>query len=263
VTRVPLNCLVVEDNIANQKLLGKILKSFGHRIDFADNGARAVELIANGKYDAVLMDVQMPVMDGITASKIARESGFEGAIIAMTASTMKGDEQNCISAGMDAYLSKPVDIELLEGVVRGVIEKKASGAVKKNGLHASAEISQDGPVETLSLDVEKLRRNMAGKMELMSDAVEMFIEYYPKYCAEIKRAIDARDPAAIKMSSHKLKGTALNASATAIAAMLLELETIGKSGGSDGTAEIFEKLGPEFDRYKAAAAKAGLLVSGV
>ncbi|HNY13604.1 MAG TPA: ATP-binding protein, partial [Candidatus Wallbacteria bacterium] len=258
----PLYFLVVEDNLANQKLFGKILKTFGHNTNFADNGATAVELIAKEKYDVVLMDVQMPVMDGITAARTVRNAGYKGIIIAMTASTMKGDEQECLNAGMDAYLSKPVDIERLENAVKSAIEKRAETSMKKSLLAGPEKKAEDNSGETQALDVEKLRKNMAGKMELMSDAVEMLLQYYPKYCLEIKKSIENKDAPALKMSAHKLKGTALNASACAISAMLLLLENIGKSGRTEGASEIFENLEPEFERYKTEAAKAGLLTSG-
>ncbi|MEZ7893234.1 MAG: response regulator [Candidatus Wallbacteria bacterium] len=119
------NVLVAEDNIANRVLIGKVLKMNNHSYTIVENGEQALNLISNGKqFDVILMDVQMPVMDGYETTEKLRAAGYELPIIAMTASALKGDREKCIDKGMDGYISKPIDINDFENILEKVVKSK-------------------------------------------------------------------------------------------------------------------------------------------
>ena len=114
--RHPLRILLAEDNVVNQKLAMRLLQQMGYRADLASNGVEAVESVQRQPYDLVLMDVQMPEMDGLEASRriVARwTAGARPRIVAMTANAMQGDREACLAAGMDDYLTKPIRVEAL------------------------------------------------------------------------------------------------------------------------------------------------------
>ena len=117
----PLTVLVVDDNIVNQKVATYHLESKGHRVEVAENGRQALELIDGGGFDLVLMDVQMPVMDGIEAAReirrLEKSNGSHIPIIATTARALKGDSEECLEAGMDDYISKPIQSDQLFAVI--------------------------------------------------------------------------------------------------------------------------------------------------
>jgi CheY-like chemotaxis protein len=126
-TRHPLRILLAEDNVVNQKLALRILQQMGYRADLASNGVEAVESVARQPYDVVLMDVQMPEMDGLDATRAicARFAQHERPrIVAMTANAMQGDRELCLEAGMDDYLTKPIRVEHLVESLNNVAARK-------------------------------------------------------------------------------------------------------------------------------------------
>jgi CheY-like chemotaxis protein len=126
--RHPLRILLAEDNVVNQKLALRLLQQMGYRADLASNGIEAVESVQRQTYDVVLMDVQMPEMDGLEAARRIREregTGMRVRIVAMTANAMQGDREMCIDAGMDDYLTKPIHVELLVEALRQAQRSKA------------------------------------------------------------------------------------------------------------------------------------------
>jgi CheY-like chemotaxis protein len=125
--RQPLRILLAEDNVVNQKLALRLLQQMGYRADVASNGIEAVECVARQPYDVVLMDVQMPEMDGLEASRriTARWKPNERPrIVAMTANAMQGDREECLAAGMDDYVTKPIRVDALVGALENVNPRK-------------------------------------------------------------------------------------------------------------------------------------------
>ncbi|MFH2060005.1 MAG: response regulator [Pseudomonadota bacterium] len=119
----PLNILVAEDNLINQKVLKKMLNKMGHTVCIAPNGLKAVQIVREQTFDLILMDGSMPEMDGFEATKLIRSSGNCIPIIAVTAHAMHGDRQDFIDAGMDDYISKPIDVEMLKEAIQRVMER--------------------------------------------------------------------------------------------------------------------------------------------
>jgi CheY-like chemotaxis protein len=119
--RHPLRILLAEDNVVNQKLALRLLQQMGYRADLASNGIEAVESVKRQAYDVILMDVQMPEMDGLEASRlITANGGARPRIVAMTANAMQGDREMCMEAGMDDYITKPIRVEALVGALYNV-----------------------------------------------------------------------------------------------------------------------------------------------
>ena len=126
--RHPLRILLAEDNVVNQKLALRLLQQMGYRADVASNGLEAVESVARQHYDVVLMDVQMPEMDGLEASRRLNANGARPRIVAMTANAMEGDREMCLAAGMDDYLTKPIRVdELVAALLRTPSQEPAHG----------------------------------------------------------------------------------------------------------------------------------------
>ena len=125
--RHPLRILLAEDNVVNQKLALRLLQQMGYRADLASNGVEAIECVARQPYDVVLMDVQMPEMDGLEASRRITAQWPVGArprIVAMTANAMQGDREECLAAGMDDYLTKPIRVDRLVDALSHVTARK-------------------------------------------------------------------------------------------------------------------------------------------
>src|SRR5262249_44446063 len=201
----------------------------------------ALDFLAKQTFDLVLMDLQMPVMGGLEATTAIRErekeTGKHLRIVAMTAHAMNGDRERCIAAGMDGYLSKPVDPQMLFAVVEQPAEEaETANAAPTNAAAGSAasSTSSTGSTATTSagaaagpqrvtpaagpvtFDEEDLRARVAGDEQLMADVVRLFMDDCPKRLAAIKDAIDAGDAAALKSAAHTLKGAAGNLSASGV-----------------------------------------------
>lgn len=247
--------LLVEDNPLNVKLIKSFCEKKGHRITVAENGAAALDIIKISRFDAVLMDVQMPVMDGLEASRQIRKAGINIPIIAMTAAAMKSDEDACIKAGMTAYTSKPVKLRellpLITRIVATTSEKDAPGIDAGKKIAQPAAFSSEIVTNEKVFDYQTLKDNMDGDMHLISEIIKMFLEAWPLYLKDIESAIKEKNADRLRHCAHRLKGSALNASAVEIAASLYALEQMGKNEDIKNSVEIYKSLEEKFARYKA------------
>ncbi len=276
--RKKFNILLVEDNPSNIALTTKVLIKFGHNVAVAVNGEEAVSMSLKHSYDLILMDIQMPVMDGFEATRAIRSRGDEIPIIAMTASAMKGDHEACMAVGMDGYIPKPINITEINATIETVLARTSLKAGAKKSLpafpaeqkdekprdishndaaleRAAAKIpglvSQPADESDLKIfDPEKLMFNMGGIKELAVDSVNMFLEYSAAYLKEVKDALDEKNPERIKRAAHKFKGTSLNACALRVANLLLKIEIISKSGSVEECVSLYSKLVEQIDIYK-------------
>jgi signal transduction histidine kinase/CheY-like chemotaxis protein/HPt (histidine-containing phosphotransfer) domain-containing protein len=208
--------LVAEDNIVNQRVAFGLLTRRGHTVVVANNGREALAALERDVFDLVLMDVQMPEMGGLAATAAIRqrerETGGHVRIVAMTAHAMTGDRELCIAAGMDGYLSKPIDPSLLFAVV----EQDATGMV------ATPVARPAGPV-----DYEVLLERLGGDVALVADVSRLFLEFCPGGVSAIKAAIDNHDAGRLTTAAHALKGAAANLSARALSDAAQTLERLG------------------------------------
>jgi len=264
-----LKILLVEDNFSNVALTTKVLRKKGHKIEVAVNGIEAVEKSSKDVYDVILMDIQMPEMDGLEATREIRKRGGRVPIIAMTASAMKGDYEACLEAGMDGYIPKPINVyEINETIERILNERKNNACVqnvistasaifaKESAADAKAQLDKltgpaaDDEKKIKVFDVERLMMNMGDMKELAVDAVNMFFEYGVLYVIEVKKAIDSGDAESIRRAAHKFKGTSLNASALLTADTLLKIEMAAKDNKVYECPALYEELLKNMDDFK-------------
>ena len=224
-----LRLLLVEDNPVNQKLACRLLEKMGHEVKLAVNGREAVELVTTEEFDLVLMDIQMPVMGGMEATKRIREReekvGKRTPIVAMTAHAMKGDQERCIEGGMDGYLSKPVRVDLLRGEIQRLTraEKAGEKMADKSPKNTNTKIVP-------SVNLQELLARVENDWDLLRELAGIFREDFPKYEEKLREAIAKRDLPRAADAAHALKGMLSNLSATGAAAAASELEQVAKKG---------------------------------
>ncbi|HET6878574.1 MAG TPA: PAS domain S-box protein, partial [Pirellulales bacterium] len=186
-----LRVLLAEDSVVNQKLAVYLLEKWGHHVTVANNGREAVARATTEPFDLVLMDVQMPEMDGLEATAVLRKqlvSGRRLPIVAMTAHAMVGDRERCLEAGMDDYLSKPIRARELLAVVEQVI--------------AGSPKPADGKQDVCAIDWPAALERLQGDRELLEELVEVIRQEAPKLLADVRSSIDRGDTAALKLSAH-------------------------------------------------------------
>jgi CheY-like chemotaxis protein/HPt (histidine-containing phosphotransfer) domain-containing protein len=240
--------LVAEDNAVNQKVAERMLERLGYRADVAANGLEAVEALSRIPYGAVLMDVQMPEMDGFEATRKIRErEGLDKhtPIIAMTANVMRGDREKALEAGMDDYVSKPVNLEQLEKVLARWVPREEKQT--KPGAYAAF-----GP----SIDHSMLDglREVQGEAEpdILRELIGLFLTDLPPQLVALRGAVQSGDARSVARIAHTLKGSSGSMGAVRMAAICAELEEIGRSGTLAGAPVRISRLEEEFERVRVA-----------
>jgi CheY-like chemotaxis protein len=226
--RVALRVLVAEDNPVNQELAMRLLQKAGHSVVVASTGRKAVRACDEQAFDLILMDVQMPEMGGLEATRILREkektSGRRVAIIAMTAHAIKGDRERCLAAGMDHYVSKPIDSrKLFSAIDEALLSSKARNTARLR--------SNGGPAATPPeprVDVRFLLRRVEGDRGLMKELAAVFLEDTPRLFKDLAEAVEKRDHPKIERAAHTLKGAVANFGAKRARELALDLETRGR-----------------------------------
>ena len=232
----PLRLLLAEDNAVNQRLAARILEKRGHTVIVANNGLEAVELVQREKFDLVLMDVQMPEMDGLEATgairNLEQETGEHIPIVALTAHAMKGDRERCLNAGMDFYVSKPIQPqELIE-----VIDSLTHNYADDTGTNGNSP-----PTEGV-FDINAALDRVEGDHELLLELIELFFEQSPTLMREIEDAISSGDNTALSNSAHSLKGSAGNFAAQAAYDASFAIENLARDENLDTVQEKFAAL---------------------
>jgi PAS domain S-box-containing protein len=241
----PLRILVVEDNPANQKLVCYILQKQGYTVELANNGREALEVLERSGpagVDLVLMDLQMPGMDGLSATGVIREkekkSGDHTPIVALTAHAMKGDFDRCLAAGMDGYISKPIQRDqLLQAIER---------FARKSGHEDGADRRFPLPVEVF--DMAQSLDRAGGDVDLLLELAQIFLQISPRHLEEAARAISVGDMTALGNAVHALKSSMGNfAAKAAFQAAILVQQKIGE-GDLRQIEEAYELLRIEAGR---------------
>ncbi len=247
--------LVAEDNSVNQKVAVKMLEKLGYHADVAADGLEAVEALSRIPYAAVLMDVQMPEMDGYEATAEIRkreesQEDWHTPVIAVTANALAGDREKALDAGMDDYLSKPVKTEELETVLgRWTLQPDVKAPVPEEATDGSA--SPGGITDPLDQSVLEGLRELGGP-ELLTELAELFLEDVSGQLEAMREAIEGDDALSVERVAHTLKGSCENMGATRIAALCAEIEEIGGSGDLARSSESLERIRAEFDRVRPA-----------
>lgn len=221
-----LHILLVEDNLINQRLALSLLQKRGHVVEIANNGRQAISSFAEKPFDLVLMDVQMPEMNGFEATALIREreqaSGKHTPIIAMTAYAMAGDRERCLTAGMDAYLSKPIKAAELFSTMETLISKSDANGVDITPVDRD-QVGSD-------VDFSKLLALTDGNPELASELIEIFLGECPQLLTAIGEAIEQKDSVALERAAHTTKGAICHFSRGSAAKAALRLQQMGVAG---------------------------------
>jgi CheY-like chemotaxis protein len=246
-----LNILLAEDNDVNQKLATRLLEKRGHQVTVASNGLQALNALSQASFDLVLMDVQMPEMDGIeaTAELRAREqkTGSHQPVIAMTALVMQGDRERCLAAGMDGYLTKPIRPRALDEVLdQYSAQKRKGGAVDEEAPKTSGHTLRT--VKHESVEGRELLERVGGDREFLTELVSLFREDGPKQLNRIQTALEKMDPSEVLRGAHSLRGTLANLAAQPAAELAAEIEQAGKVGDLDRAKTAFQHLYRELPR---------------
>jgi PAS domain S-box-containing protein len=241
----PLRILLAEDNLVNQRLAVRLLEKQGHAVVVADNGKEALAALEREPFDLVLMDVQMPEMGGLEATAVIRRqeqgTGKHLPVVAMTAHAMKGDRERCLAAGMDGYVSKPVQAqELFDTVAR-------LGAADGRPFPA------DGAADVLNRG--ELLDRVGDDRALLREMVQAFLDSGPEMLADARRAAGRPDALALQRAAHTVKGALANLAAPAAAAAAERLEALARDGDLAPAAAACTALEDAVERLKPALAR--------
>lgn len=240
---IPLRVLVAEDSVSNQILVRRLLEREGCFVGIAQTGKEVVEMYLRDPYDLILMDVQMPEMDGLEATAEIREAekttGAHVPIIAMTAHAMPGDREECLEAGMDGYLSKPVQSPEL---LRAVYESSVLRAEPRE---------QDSQVgDAFLMDRSAALERVGGDPVLLREIAQLFLEEYPETLDRILAGLNRGSAKDVEHSAHSLKGSVSNFGARQVVRAALALEVLGRSGSLEGGMTLYEMLVHELDQLR-------------
>jgi two-component system sensor histidine kinase/response regulator len=250
--QVSLDVLVVEDNVVNQKLATALLKRWGHRVSVADNGQVALEALAAHQFDLVFMDMMMPVMDGMEATRRFRatEQGQRTPIVAMTANAMQGDRERCIAVGMDDYISKPIEVAELQRLLNQYIPGRSAEPVEP----VKVELPAAGPISGFDYD---LALSLADQ-EVVGIIADIFLEQWPLDKQKMQQALLAGDLKTMLHTSHAMKGTLAMFGAKPASELAYTIEQLASQGASVGLSELLATLQIEVDYLVTALHRSGV-----
>ncbi len=273
--RPGVRVLLAEDNAVNQQVAAKILRKCGIRVDIAGNGQEALQMLATIPYDLVLMDVQMPVMDGLEATRAIRK-GRAGSqvseipVIAMTANAMKGDRECCIEAGMNDYVAKPVAPQDLSDAIERWL--RHSSEVRQDGWRGDATIGDNpadpaaeetacghsehdaspSPRGNRSFDKVSLVERCMGDVQLAEEVLRIFLDDMPTQLGRLRQYLAKSDLDGAMRQAHTIKGAAANVGAETMRGIALQMESAGRHDSTASMEEILPSLEREFSRLNAA-----------
>jgi CheY-like chemotaxis protein/HPt (histidine-containing phosphotransfer) domain-containing protein len=227
-----LKILVAEDTLFNQKFIQRLLDRWNHQFTIVRDGRQALDALNNESYDIVLMDVQMPNLNGLEATKAIRieeqQSKAHIPIIAMTAHAIKGDRERCLDAGMDEYVSKPIDSDKLFNAIERL----------------TGDQGKPGTTEDLApgLDQELLLEAFDGDWDFLKEVVDVFLSDYPGLLDNLRRAHKDGESDTLMRAAHSLKGMLKNFQADSAAEIAFDLEKKGREDTFDGVPKAIENL---------------------
>lgn len=238
----PISILVVEDNPVNQLIIQNILARFGYKVDIAENGQVGVDRVRAKSYDLVFMDFNMPVMDGLEATKSIRGQDIhQPVIVALTANAFAEDRAKCIEAGMNAFLTKPIEVDrLIEAFIElGFWPEDIFDA----GESAVAKSAGSGRVDAgYAVPVDYMIQSLGVDEDFVDELVGVFLGCASELLEDLRSAIDDRDSGRIEAAAHKLKGAASQFQPQEVLELSLKLEHMGRDGQHDGIDQTFATL---------------------
>ncbi|MBK8001182.1 MAG: response regulator [Verrucomicrobia bacterium] len=278
--RLPLRILLTDDNVINQKVALRLLQQLGYKADTANNGAEAVRAVEQSPYDVILMDVQMPEVDGLEATRRIRQRQKDPApsenfqrdiiIIAMTANAMQGDREKCVASGMDDYLPKPVRPEALQTMLEAHATRlhansKARKLAEEELIPAAEVVEPSAAVPDLKVlppadaspvieqppvDMERLNDFAGGSLENYNELVALYIKQTTEQLDQIRTAISERNSERMSRLAHSCAGASATCGMAAIVPLLRQVEYLGHDEKIDEASGILPSIDLEFERLK-------------
>lgn len=236
-----LSVLIVEDNVINQKVVVKMLERMKITPAMAMNGKEAVRMFLEKRYDLIFMDVQMPEMDGLEATKAIRsieskeKTGSHSIIIALTANAMQGDRERCLQSGMDDYLAKPIKQIDLETVIEKWQPDLPIGSLES--------FQQNGIAPQNIIDPERIQQiQEIGDDSLLKELLSLYLQDLDQFASIITAAIQAENFQQIYESAHKLKGSSANLGISSIREACISMESLAQQSNGTGVAGQFTAM---------------------
>ena len=239
--------LLVEDNLINQKVALGLLEKFSLSADVAENGEKALQALTERDYDLVLMDCQMPVMDGYQATQAIRNAKTPVRnpsipIIALTANALQGDRDKCLAAGMDDHVAKPINPQRLSDVLRHWLKESPAD----QSQHEDTEVSDEKTI----FSREELLGRLLGDEDLVKTVLDGFLGELPKRIEALKQALEQNDAPVVRNQAHALKGAAANISAATLREAAYQLEIAGETGKLGSASQLFKNLQAQIELLK-------------
>ncbi len=268
--RLPLRVMVCDDNAINQKVASRLLQQMGYRADITTNGVEALAALDRQSYDLIFMDVMMPEMDGLEATRIIRERQSQKSqfpnykssviIVAMTANAMQGDREKCLAAGMDDYLAKPVRPEDIRTIVErwGAKAGMADSVPNEtNGLETStpARPTEPGcaaptPPDEAPVEMERLLDFTDGNLDSLRELVTLYLDQTGKQIVQLEAAIQTGGAPDVRRLAHSCAGASATCGMNRLVPLLRELERQGYEGKLTNAAQLCQEAGREFERIR-------------
>ena len=239
--RQAINILLAEDNPVNSKLAATLLKRASFSVCAVEDGQKAIQAVKSNDYDLILMDVQMPEMNGFEATEAIRRMEKQGKhtpIIAMTAHAMKGDKERCLKAGMDDYISKPIEPQkFIDTIERWIRSTQVQEPISKQG-HPDKE----NRPEEIPINLRNALERFGGDKDFFKEILVEFVSYVPKQLEILDQAVNEGDATTAEREAHSIKGAAENVGAGRIAGLSFKLELLARKGDLAGAQEIINDL---------------------
>lgn len=260
VERRGVRVLLAEDNAVNRKVALGMLKKLGYTADSVADGEQVLSALSERTYDLVLMDCQMPVMDGYEATRriraLEKPGGKRIPVVAMTAYAMSGDRERCIQAGMDDYLAKPISIEALSAALASWLPHREGPGGTDESPRRSEPPAPREEAETCSKSAvwrkDELLNRLLGDEEMTREILEAFLEDIPREMDSLAAAVAVGNTPTVELLAHTIKGAAGNVGSEGLRSAAFEMESAAKKGDLSGTQSLLKSIRQEFEHLKAA-----------
>jgi CheY-like chemotaxis protein/HPt (histidine-containing phosphotransfer) domain-containing protein len=265
--RLPLRVLLCDDNVINQKVALRLLQQMGYRADLAADGVQALAALDMQPYDLIFMDVMMPEMGGLEATRLIRERQAQPSrfpfyktpiiIVAMTANAMQGDREKCIAAGMDDYLAKPVRLEDIRAIVErwgsaaGSAETGGAAAAPPQPVAVNGSVPAPAPAEAPPVEMERLLDFTDGNPDNLKELVTLYLNQTSEQMGQLDVAVRTGAAQEVRRLAHSCAGASATCGVRQLVPLLRELERQGAEGKLTTAAGLCQQAAREFQRIRA------------